>query len=124
MVVSGRTLYPPLGSYDPADRETIISLFTPEHGKSCLTEILNAISSINAEGRPIWKPLRMQPIFRMNPFVTRNGNGRAMTNAYIAGETVDVNMDIFDRGLRLPSDNKMTEWQQERVIEAIRTCFN
>ena len=103
-----------------SERET---LFTPEHGKSCPTEILNAISSINAEGRPIWKPLHMQPIFRMNPFITRNGNGRAMTNAYIAGEAVDVSMDIFDRGLCLPSDNKMTEWQQERIIEVVRACF-
>ena len=52
------------------------TLYIPEHGKSCPTEILEAISSINAEGRPIWKPMHMQPIYRMSPFVTRNGNGR------------------------------------------------
>ncbi len=99
------------------------ALYLAEAGKSCPTEILEAIASINAEGRPIWKPMHMQPIYRMNPFVTRDGNGRARTNAYIAGEGVDVGMDIFARGLCLPSDNKMTKEQQDRIIEVIRACF-
>lgn len=105
-------------------------LFTPEHGKSCPSEILEAIAAINAEGRPIWKPMHMQPIYRMNGFVTREGNGRAKTNAYISGGAVgkdgrplDVGMDIFHRGLCLPSDNKMTAEQQERIIRVIRSCF-
>lgn len=105
-------------------------LFVPEHGKSCPTEILNAIASINAEGRPIWKPMHMQPIFRMNAFVTREGDGRGKTNAYIAGGTkgkdglpLDIGMDIFNRGLCLPSDNKMTLDEQNRVISVIRACF-
>ncbi len=105
-------------------------LFIPEHGKSCPTEILDAIASINAEGRPIWKPMHMQPIYRMNGFVTREGNGRAKTNAYISGGAVgkdgrplDVGMDIFHRGLCLPSDNKMTAEQQDAIIRVIRGCF-
>ena len=98
-------------------------LFIPEKGKSCPTEILEAIASINAEGRPIWKPMHMQPIYRLNGFITRSGNGRAMTNAYIDGSSVDVGMDIFNRGLCLPSDNKMTPEQQDRVIEIIHRCF-
>lgn len=99
------------------------ALYVAETGKSCPTEILDAIRSINAEGRPIWKPMHMQPIYRLNPFVTRDGNGRARTNAYIAGKAVDVGMDIFNRGLCLPSDNKMTVEQQDRIIEVIRACF-
>ena len=106
------------------------ALYNPEHGKSCPTEILEAIASVNAEGRPIWKPMHMQPIYRMNGFVTREGNGRARTNAYIQGGAVgkdgrplDVGMDIFQRGLCLPSDNKMTAEQQERIIEVIKACF-
>lgn len=99
------------------------ALYVPEHGKSCPTEILDAIASINAEGRPIWKPMHMQPIYRMNPFVVRDGNGRARTNAYISGTVTDVGMDIFSRGLCLPSDNKMTAEQQNRIIEVIRACF-
>lgn len=100
------------------------ALYVPEHGKSCPTEILDAIASINAEGRPIWKPMHMQPIYRMNPFVVRDGNGRARTNAYISGGASDVGMDIFSRGLCLPSDNKMTVEQQDRIIEVIKSCFD
>ena len=99
------------------------ALYVREPGKSCPTEILEAIAAINAEGRPIWKPMHMQPIYRMNGFVTRAGNGRARTNAYIAGEFEDVGMDIFNRGLCLPSDNKMTKEQQDAIIEVIRGCF-
>ena len=98
-------------------------LFVGEHGKSCPTEILEAIASINAEGRPIWKPMHMQPIYRMNPFIVRDGSGRAGTNAYIDGGCPDVGMDIFERGLCLPSDNKMTKEQQDQIIEVIRACF-
>lgn len=99
------------------------ALYVSEKGKSCPTEILEAISSINAEGRPIWKPMHMQPMYRMHEFVTANGSGRAKTNAYIAGEVKDVGADIFQRGLCLPSDNKMTAEQQDRIIEVIRACF-
>ena len=84
--------------------------FTPEHGKSCPTEILEAIASINAEGRPIWKPMHMQPIYRSNPFIT-------------VADGTDVGADIFERGLCLPSDNKMTVEQQGRIIEVVRACF-
>ena len=99
------------------------ALYIPEQGKSCPTEILEAISSINAEGRPIWKPMHMQPLYRMHEFVTISGSGRAKTNAYIAGSIEDIGADIFDRGVCLPSDNKMTPDQQDRIIEVIRKCF-
>ena len=106
------------------------ALYIGEHGKSCPTEILETIARFNAEGRPIWKPMHMQPIYRMNGFVTREGDGRAKTNAYIAGGAVgkdgnplDVGMDIFHRGLCLPSDNKMTPEDQDKIIEIIRACF-
>lgn len=98
-------------------------LYKQEKGKSSPHEILDAIAGINAEGRPIWKPMHAQPIYRMNPFITVKGSGRAKTNAYISGEAIDIGMDIFSRGLCLPSDNKMTAEQQDRVIEVIRRCF-
>ena len=106
------------------------ALYISEPGKSCPTEILETLAKYNAEGRPIWKPMHMQPIYRMNGFVTREGNGRAKTNAYIEGGAVgkdgkplDVGMDIFQRGLCLPSDNKMTAQEQEKLIEMIHGCF-
>lgn len=92
-------------------------------GKSSPGEILGAISSFNAEGRPIWKPMHMQPIYRTNPFVTVEGNGRGRSNAYISGSGIDVGADIFCRGLCLPSDNKMTTDQQDSIIEIIHRCF-
>ena len=97
--------------------------YVKEKGKTCPTEILETLAGLNAEGRPIWKPMHAQPIYRNNPFITVAGNGRAQTDAYIKSETVDVGMDIFERGLCLPSDNKMTKDEQDRIIEAIRTCF-
>ena len=46
------------------------ALYVSEPGKSCPTEILEAIAAFNAEGRPIWKPMHMQPVYRMHPFIT------------------------------------------------------
>ncbi len=99
------------------------ALYISESGKSCPTEILEKLAAINAEGRPIWKPMHMQPIFRMHGFVTREGDGRGRTNAYIAGSGMDVSLDLFERGLCLPSDNKMTPEEQDVVIAVIRSCF-
>lgn len=98
-------------------------LYIPEKGKSCPTEILEAITSINAEGRPIWKPMHMQPMYRMHECVGRDGSIRCRTNAYIEGSVADVGADIFQRGVCLPSDNKMTKEQQDKIIEVIRACF-
>lgn len=105
-------------------------LYVSEKGKSCPHEILDTLFKYNAEGRPIWKPMHMQPIYRNNAFITRDGDGRAKTNAYIQGGTLgkdgkplDVGMDIFHRGLCLPSDNKMTKEEQDMIIEVIKKCF-
>ena len=100
------------------------ALYRVEPGKSCPAQILEALAKHNAEGRPIWKPMHMQPIYRSHGFVTKDGNGRGCTNAYIAGERVDVGMDIFERGLCLPSDIKMTKDEQDMVIRVVRSCFD
>lgn len=85
------------------------ALYVSERGKSCPTEILETLAGYHAEARPIWKPMHMQPVFRTNKFAC-------------LGE--DVGMDIFNRGVCLPSDIKMTKEQQERVIEIIWSCFD
>ena len=107
----------------PQVRSEQEALYHSRPGKRCPTEILETLAQYNAEGRPIWKPMHMQPIYRMNGFVTRHGSGRAQTNAYIAGEAVDVGADIFQRGLCLPSDNKLTPAQQDQIIEIVKACF-
>ena len=100
------------------------ALYQKEKGKTCPTEILETLASYNIEGRPIWKPMHMQPIYRMNPFITADGDGRCRTNAYIKENNAEiVNEDIFERGLCLPSDIKMTEEEQDAVIEIIKKCF-
>lgn len=104
-------------------RDDTKALFVTEKGKSCPTEILETLAAYNAEGRPIWKPMHMQPMYRMHEFIVRSGSGRAKTNAYIPGGACDVGADIFERGLCLPSDNKMTAEQQDRIIEIVKYCF-
>ncbi len=106
------------------------ALYKSEPGKTCPTEILEALNAFGAEGRPIWKPMHMQPVYRMNGFVTKEGNGRAKTNVYLNdkaigrdGKMIDAGMDIYHRGLCLPSDVKMTEEQQSKVIEILHRCF-
>ena len=73
-------------------------------------EILKRLAEKNAEGRPIWKPMHLQPIYRGHTFVTRKGE-------------TDVGLDIFQRGLCLPSDIKMTTEEQDMIIETVKNCF-
>ena len=89
-------------------RDDTKACYIKEQGKTCPTEILEKLAKYNAEGRPIWKPMHMQPIYRNNPFVMVDG---------------DVGADIFSRGVCLPSDNKITPEQQEIIIEIIKSCF-
>ena len=91
------------------ERTDLRADFWPAPGKSCPTEILEALSAFNAEGRPIWKPMHMQPIYKGHDFVSAEG---------------DVGADIFRRGLCLPSDNKLTPENQDRIIEVIHRCFD
>ncbi len=104
-------------------RDDSNAIYIKEKGKTCPTEILEELIKYNVEGRPIWKPMHMQPIYRMNEFIGINGSMRAKTNAYLGGDEENVGKDIFERGLCLPSDNKMTKEEQEIIIEIIRNCF-
>ena len=96
-------------------RSDSIATYKSESGKSCPTEILETLAEYNAEGRPIWKPMHMQPIYKSNPFVSACDA--------LEGGIYDVGADIFERGLCLPSDNKMTPEDQDIIIEIIKKCF-
>lgn len=98
-------------------------LWKHEPGKSSPQEILDTLLKYNTEGRPVWKPMHMQPIYRSHAFITVNGNGRGQSNAYIAGSMTDVGADIFSRGLCLPSDINMTVEEQDIIIQIIRGCL-
>ncbi len=97
-------------------REALTAHYVTTTEKSCPTEILETLAKYNAEGRPIWKPMHMQPIFSSNAFVTVAGDGRK-------DDRVNVGRDIFERGLCLPSDIKMTVDEQDKIIDIIRSCF-
>lgn len=99
-------------------------LYIHQPGKSCPDEILETLKFFNIEGRPIWKPMHMQPIYMNHPYITAEGNGRGKSNAYISKKKyMDVGTDIFTRGLCLPSDNKMDSDKQNIVMEIIYQCF-
>lgn len=107
----------------PQVRSENDSMYLPEHGKSCPTEILRTLFKHNIEGRPIWKPLSSEPVFMQCDAITTEGTVRATSDAYIPGRRNSVGQDIFNRGLCLPSDNKMTIEEQEKVIAIVRACF-
>lgn len=85
------------------------AIYSSEKGKSCPSEILEVLNAFNAEGRPIWKPMHMQPIYKRNTYITVDAES--------------VSEDVFQRGVCLPSDIKMTGDEQSKVIELIRKCF-
>ena len=100
------------------------AIYGVEDGKSCPTEILEALTAFGAEGRPIWKPMHMQPIYMNHAFVTVEGSGRGRSNAYIGSEKIlPAGEDIFNRGLCLPSDIKMNGSTQDIVLDLIHCCF-
>jgi len=71
--------------------------------------IMDKLAEDNIESRPIWKPMHMQPVFADCDFV------------YVADKPVSEK--IFKKGLCLPSDIKMTEEEQTRVIETVKSFF-
>lgn len=79
-----------------------LNLCTPE-------KIRLALEKENIESRPIWKPMHLQPIYA--------------DRDYITVDEVDVSSFIFKCGICLPSDIKMTEEEQQEVIEIIKSCF-
>lgn len=74
--------------------------------------IMDALEEKNAESRPIWKPMHLQPVFAECDFVPHNEDGSS------------VGEDIFNRGLCLPSDIKNTAEDMEMIIRTVRQCFN
>ncbi|MCQ2060149.1 MAG: DegT/DnrJ/EryC1/StrS family aminotransferase [Fibrobacter sp.] len=107
------------------NREAIAADGACEPGKTTPAAVLQAITDMNAEGRPIWKPMHMQPMYKNHPFVS--APIASSSQNVIASEAkqsiADVGADIFARGLCLPSDNKMTPEQQDAIIETIKECF-
>lgn len=80
-----------------------------------------ALEKENIESRPVWKPMHMQPAFKIVGKQGRVGrNGKTGYPARVVGG--DVAEGLFDRGLCLPSGTAMTESDLERVISVVRGC--
>ena len=91
--------------------------------------IMDALAEENIETRPIWKPMNLQPVYKDCDFIqvdsvetgfadyTKRMDGAA---GNFAKRSVSVGEDIFNRGICMPSDTKMTDAEQERVIEVVR----
>lgn len=83
-----------------------------ENSKVKPLDIILALEKENIESRPIWKPMHIQPYYKEYEFYSHNDE-----------EEISVSEDIFNRGVCLPSDTKMTKEEQERVIEIIKNLF-
>lgn len=83
-----------------------------ENSKVKPLDIILALEKENIESRPIWKPMHIQPYYKEYEFYSHNDE-----------EEISVSEDIFNRGVCLPSDTKMTDKEQERVIEIIKSLF-
>ena len=75
-------------------------------------DIILALEKENIESRPIWKPMHMQPYYEKCDFYSHKEEGE-----------ISISEDIFNRGVCLPSDTKMTKEEQERVINIIKELF-
>lgn len=68
-------------------------------------ELIKMLNENNIEARHVWKPMHMQPVFQRYDFVYESKDS--------------ISEDLFQRGICLPSDTKMTEEEQQKVIDII-----
>lgn len=74
-------------------------------------DIILELEKENIESRPIWKPMHMQPVFKQYDFFNHYDSRRSIAQ------------EIFETGVCLPSDTKMTEEQISLVIEIVKNTF-
>lgn len=82
-----------------------------ENSKVKPLDIILALEKENIESRPIWKPMHIQPYYKEYDFYSHND------------EEVSVSEDIFNRGVCLPSDTKMSDHDMDRVVGIIKNLF-
>ena len=80
-----------------------------ENSKVKPLDIMEALDKENIESRPVWKPMHMQPVFEKYDFIKVTDK--------------PISEDLFERGVCLPSDTKMTKEEQEVVINTIKKLF-
>ncbi|MBU3197387.1 aminotransferase class I/II-fold pyridoxal phosphate-dependent enzyme [Clostridium algidicarnis] len=104
-----------LGNLDGVEFMPINEWNEPNYWLSCMTlkgkikpiDMMEALQKDNIESRPIWKPMHMQPFFEKYDYVGGN-----------------VSEKLFENGVCLPSDTKMTDEDLERVCEIIKKLWD
>lgn len=76
------------------------------HGKVKPIEVMKALELENIEARPIWKPMHLQPYFEKFDYIG-----------------TDVAEKLFENGVCLPSDTKMTDEDLERTVKTIKKLW-
>ena len=74
------------------------------------TEVIEALAKENIEARRLWNPMHLQPLFRGYKFFSSH-------------EGESVGEDLFNRGVCLPSDTKMSDEDLERVIDIVKNLL-
>ena len=99
--------------------------YVSQHGTAAPMEILDALAAFGAEGKPVWKPMHMQPFFKDCDQVSLDGSKKDYESSGHKGPLVRCNesAEIFRKGICLPADVRMTEAEQNRVIDIIFSCY-
>lgn len=100
-----------LGELDGVEMMPVNEWDEPNYWLSCMTlsgkvrplDIMETLELENVESRPVWKPMHMQPFFEEYDFI---GDG--------------VSEKIFENGICLPCDTKMTNEDLERIVKIIK----
>ena len=82
-----------------------------ENSKVKPNDIMDALDKENIESRPVWKPMNLQPVFEKYDFIT------------VCDGKKSVGQKLFENGVCLPSDTKMTEEEQNVVIKVVKDLF-
>lgn len=75
-------------------------------------DIMIALENENIESRPVWKPMHLQPVFKKYDFISTAKEGEK-----------SISEDVFNRGVCLPSDTKLTKEEMDRIISIIKNLF-
>ena len=101
-------------------------MFNGGHGTASPMEIYEGLAAFNVESRSMYKPMHLQPVFRMYEQMTLDGGIRRFEDFYEDDYSLrcDRSLSLFNSGLCLPSDLRMTTEEQDVVIEIIAACFD
>ena len=113
----------PEASYNRSNRWLTVILITPKEFGVDREQVRMALERNNIESRPVWKPLHLQPVFRVERDEAEGRGFKEDKNKYpcrvVGGR---VSEDLFERGLCLPSGTAMTNSDLDRIIEVILKC--